>query len=318
MTIKLSAFCIATEPFKSQYPIKESIKSLLPVCDEIVIVFGRYEEESHNYFQELSPKIKLIQTHSWPLDWSYDIMTQHFNIGLNNSTGDFCIKFDIDYVFNFKTQIIINQFRKILESNINSCHTIWLSKINYIRNDMVMSFDKNIYIINKFLLNKNNIKYRIDCVNYSNTIIIDSPNHQQKIIKDNRFAAFNFDCTIMDKENYYNKQYRWYSAYYKSFGNLDRFNCPSELLKDKNLLVDFILNRVVNKFINYSKQNRLKLFKFTNYPMSMQNILINLKPNQYGYSYFNNLKIKNILDTQHKKNLIYSKVSKKFIFLSNN
>ena len=52
--------------------------------------------------------------------------------------------------------------------------------------------------------------------------------------------------------------------------------------------------------------------------MSMQNILINLKPNQYGYSYFNNLKIKNILDTQHKKNLIYSKVSKKFIFLSNN
>ena len=53
------SFCIATEPVKNMYPIKESINSILPLADEIIIVFGREEEETSKYFKNLDKKIKI-------------------------------------------------------------------------------------------------------------------------------------------------------------------------------------------------------------------------------------------------------------------
>ena len=63
---KLSFFAIATEPFKNGYPIIECITSILNVADEIIIVYGREENESEKQLLQLSEKVKVFKT-KWPL-----------------------------------------------------------------------------------------------------------------------------------------------------------------------------------------------------------------------------------------------------------
>ena len=110
--MKISFFTTATEPFKYKYPIIESIKSIIPIADEIIIIYGREECESEKQLLELSPIIKIINTNKWNEEWKYDTMTEHLNIGLNNCTGDICIKFDIDFIFNSKDkEKFANQFK---------------------------------------------------------------------------------------------------------------------------------------------------------------------------------------------------------------
>ena len=63
--MKISGFTFTRNVSKLYYPIKESILSILPICDEFVIALGKGDEDDNT--RELvesinSPKIKIIET----------------------------------------------------------------------------------------------------------------------------------------------------------------------------------------------------------------------------------------------------------------
>lgn len=61
--MKVSGFTIIRNAIKFDYPIKEAILSILPICDEFVIAVGNSDDDTLQFMKSIdSPKIKIIET----------------------------------------------------------------------------------------------------------------------------------------------------------------------------------------------------------------------------------------------------------------
>jgi hypothetical protein len=61
--MKLTGFTIVRNAVKYDYPIVESIRSILPIVDEYVVAVGNSEDETMTLIRSInSPKIKIIET----------------------------------------------------------------------------------------------------------------------------------------------------------------------------------------------------------------------------------------------------------------
>lgn len=59
--MKVTGFTIARNVVKFDYPIVESIQSILPICDEFVVFVGESEDNTLEYIKSIdSPKIKIF------------------------------------------------------------------------------------------------------------------------------------------------------------------------------------------------------------------------------------------------------------------
>ena len=61
--MKVSGFTIARNVVCADYPIKEAVTSILPLCDEFVIAVGKSEDETLEYIKSWNlDKVKIIET----------------------------------------------------------------------------------------------------------------------------------------------------------------------------------------------------------------------------------------------------------------
>jgi len=61
--MKVSGFTFVRNAIKYDYPVVEAIKSILPVCDEVVVAVGKSEDGTLGLIQSIdSPKIRIIET----------------------------------------------------------------------------------------------------------------------------------------------------------------------------------------------------------------------------------------------------------------
>jgi hypothetical protein len=61
--MKVSGFTIIRNALKYDYPILEAIESILPLCDEIIVVVGKSEDDTLQLIQNInSSKIKIIES----------------------------------------------------------------------------------------------------------------------------------------------------------------------------------------------------------------------------------------------------------------
>ncbi|MBH8557089.1 glycosyltransferase family protein [Hymenobacter negativus] len=61
--MKIVGFTFVRNAIKYDYPVLESINSLLPLCDEIVVAVGNSEDDTLGLIQQInSPKIRIIET----------------------------------------------------------------------------------------------------------------------------------------------------------------------------------------------------------------------------------------------------------------
>ena len=95
--MKISIHTTITNPEEHQFPWKEALESFCAAADEVIVVNGgkKLNLEIGN------PKIKEIM-YPWPDEWHWSEMVKHVNRGLDECTGDWAIKTDIDYVFHEK------------------------------------------------------------------------------------------------------------------------------------------------------------------------------------------------------------------------
>jgi glycosyltransferase involved in cell wall biosynthesis len=104
--MKISGFSFARNADKLGYPIAESIRSALPVCDEFVIAIGKGEEndKTRDLVIEIgSPKIRIIDTEWTDRDrLKNEIYSQQTNIALRECSGDWCLYVQADEVLHEK------------------------------------------------------------------------------------------------------------------------------------------------------------------------------------------------------------------------
>lgn len=61
--MKVSGFAIARNVIKADYPIGESLKSIAPLCDEIIVAVGKSDDNTREYIISLGiPQLKIIDT----------------------------------------------------------------------------------------------------------------------------------------------------------------------------------------------------------------------------------------------------------------
>lgn len=63
----VSGFSFIRNAVKLDYPIVEAIKSILPLCDEVVVAVGDSDDETRNLIIGIDPKVRVIDT-QWDLN----------------------------------------------------------------------------------------------------------------------------------------------------------------------------------------------------------------------------------------------------------
>ncbi|HEX8609410.1 MAG TPA: glycosyltransferase family 2 protein, partial [Pedobacter sp.] len=62
--MKVTGFSFIKNAVKFQYPIVEAIRSILPLCDEVVVAVGKSVDNTRELVASIDPRIRIIDT-----DW---------------------------------------------------------------------------------------------------------------------------------------------------------------------------------------------------------------------------------------------------------
>jgi hypothetical protein len=98
--MKISGFTFCRNAIKYDYPIEESIRSILPIVDEFIVNVGKSEDNTLKLIQSIGdPKIRIIES-VWDESLKKDglIFSQQTNIALRQCTGDWAFYLQADEV----------------------------------------------------------------------------------------------------------------------------------------------------------------------------------------------------------------------------
>lgn len=104
--------------FKYGYPVIESIKSILPICDEFIAVVGKSDDGTREAIEAIgSAKIRIIDT-EWDdqLTKGGKVFAQQANIGLKAVTGDWAFHIQSDEVFH---EDDLQEIQQAMKDNMN-------------------------------------------------------------------------------------------------------------------------------------------------------------------------------------------------------
>ena len=107
--MKVSGFTFVRNGVKYDYPFLESIKSLLPICDEVVIAVGQSEDGTLEQIKSLhSPQTRILET-IWDesIREGGTILSQQTNIALDKITTNWAIYLQADEVLHEQDYPII-------------------------------------------------------------------------------------------------------------------------------------------------------------------------------------------------------------------
>src|SRR5881398_2149253 len=98
--MKVSGFTFCRNAVRYDYPVVESIRSILPIVDEFIINVGRCEDGTLELIRSIGdPKIRIVES-VWDETLRKDglIYSQETNIALASCTGDWAFYLQADEV----------------------------------------------------------------------------------------------------------------------------------------------------------------------------------------------------------------------------
>jgi hypothetical protein len=119
--MKVSGFTFIRNAIKYDYPIVESIQSILPLCDEVVVAVGKSEDATLELIEAIdSSKIKIIET-EWDLSLRQggQVLAEETNKALAavSSDSDWCFYIQGDEVVHEKYHPIIQDAMRRYKEN---------------------------------------------------------------------------------------------------------------------------------------------------------------------------------------------------------
>ena len=94
--MKVSGFSIVRNAVKYNYPVLESIESILPICDEFIINIGDSEDDTRELIRSiLNPKIKIIERR-WDMSAGKEVLSYETNVALKACRGDWAFYLQAD------------------------------------------------------------------------------------------------------------------------------------------------------------------------------------------------------------------------------
>ncbi len=116
--MKISGCTIVRNGIRLQYPIVESICSILPICDEFIVNVGDSDDGTLALIQSIgSPKLKIIET-VWDFTNKEKVLSQQTNVAIGHCTGDWIFYLQTDEVVHESDLLKI---KRCMEDNLRNC-----------------------------------------------------------------------------------------------------------------------------------------------------------------------------------------------------
>jgi hypothetical protein len=114
--MKVSGFTIVKNAIKYNYPVKEAILSILPVCDEFIINVNNSDNKTLGLIQSIgNPKIKIMQR-DWDMSRGEKVLSDETNFALSQCTGDWAFYLQGDEVVHEKD---LPRLKKLMQKYLN-------------------------------------------------------------------------------------------------------------------------------------------------------------------------------------------------------
>lgn len=99
--MKLSILTTITNPEERQDPWQEALTCYCDLADEIIVVNGGDEIHPKTFGQLAKERADIKELFlPWPYEWSFEELPKHLNAGLEEATGDWVLKLDIDQLIH--------------------------------------------------------------------------------------------------------------------------------------------------------------------------------------------------------------------------
>ena len=109
----VSGFTIVRNVKRYHYPVLESIRSILPVCDEFVVNVGDSDDGTLDLIRSLGdPKIRIIET-QWNMAQGKTVLSEQTNAALAECQGEWAFYLQSDEVIH---EADLPRLRKLMEA----------------------------------------------------------------------------------------------------------------------------------------------------------------------------------------------------------
>ena len=102
--MKVSGFTFIRNAIKYDYPIVEAIKSILPLCDEVVVAIGNSEDDTLQLIQQIDPKVRIIET-----VWDDSVREGGRTLALETDKAFQAISPDSDWAFYIQGDEVLHE-----------------------------------------------------------------------------------------------------------------------------------------------------------------------------------------------------------------
>ncbi|MEN0048348.1 MAG: glycosyltransferase family 2 protein [Bacteroidota bacterium] len=116
--MKVTGFSFIRNAVKYDYPIVEAIRSILPLCDEVVVAVGKSEDETLSLVQNIDAKVRVIKT-----VWEDQIRTSGSVLAMETNKAFDAISADTDWCFYVQGDEVLHE--KYIP-NVRSTMERWL------------------------------------------------------------------------------------------------------------------------------------------------------------------------------------------------
>lgn len=125
--MKVSGFTIARNIRTYHYPVRESICSILPICDEFIVNVGDSQDDTLQMIRSIgSPKIRIIQN-QWDPAMGKEVLSFQTNLALKECSGDWAFYLQLDEVLHEKDlPRIVTIMRENLHRPVDALRFRWL------------------------------------------------------------------------------------------------------------------------------------------------------------------------------------------------
>lgn len=253
---------------------QESLRSYLDLADEVVVVDGSVDkiENDNPFMPSMTAGVfyigkELIQiANKWPEEFSFDFIGQQFQRGYEACTGDWVIHCDIDYVFHEDDFKEIREQLKMIHSDTP---VLSMYKYQFILPDRFVLKSRTPMIVNRKYGDR--IKF-----NSGGDLCQPSLDGEQVINPPCLTIPFyNYEHLIKTEEVLRNDIGRMERAYRRTFNkSLYGEDC-----------FDGFMKMVTGRIKRHGETIGLR-----QHPKYIQETIKNLKPKQFGYDNFGNIK----------------------------
>ena len=286
----ISAFCLTTNAFEMGFPLTESIKSWLPVIDELIVVDGGSTDGTIEAIEKIGDsKIRIVNDKDtkWEKEWTYWRMNHNFNRGFEECKGDIILKFDVDRVLHEKDyDLFKGDIKKVIDEKYL---VMKIARLGVPRIDCYRGQKAHILVLNYGLAKEKglDIKYGIDLERvgfHNNFVVLKEKKYKLNLgdmvsefgkVFNSDIREFNYGHGFATKKQAVENRYQHYNAIERQ-GELMGIGGRFHSRKD-------ITPQVTNS-LTYEGISRHTPLKLKEHPKIMWERVKNIKPTQRAYN----------------------------------